>query len=126
MMTEYQEMVLVKMLLALGILVAMFIIYFVFNKNVSFWQRLLAASHSLITIAAAIYAINVCKYTGPSSFEPHTLIFSNILAIAAIFSILCLFLFKGDKRIHFLLFVFLLCLANVWHIGGLAITHALV
>lgn len=124
-MTEYQEIVLLKMFVPLLILMAIFLVYFIFNKNQSIGHRLLASCHSLIAIVGVVYAVIACKYTGPSSFAPHTQNFSKILAIAVIFGFVCVFYFKGNKKVHLLLLVFLFCLATVWHVGGKAITHTM-
>lgn len=122
-MTEYQESVIVKLLAPIIMLLAIAVIYFVFNRNQSPWGRILASSHSLIAIVGILYAIIVSKYTSPSSFAPHTAIFSNILVIACIFGFVAVLYFKGNKRMHLLLLPFLLCIAYVWHVGGMAITH---
>ncbi len=125
MMTEYQELVLVKMVLPLVLLAIIFFVYFIFNKNQSIGHRLLASLHSLIAIMGVVYAIVAGKFTSQSSFSPHTQNFSKILAIAVIFAFICVFYFKGNKKVHLLLLVFLFCLAYVWHVGGMAITHTL-
>ncbi len=124
-MSEYQEIVFEKLIVSLLILFVIAILYFIFNKNHSIINRFITTLHSVIAITGAMYAIVVCKLTGPNSFEPHTVIFSNILAISAIFGFVAIFLFKGNKSIHLLLFPFLVCLAYVWHVGGMAITHTL-
>ena len=122
-MTEYQELVLLKLLVPIVILFVIAIIYFVFNRNQTIANRILASSHSLVAIVGAIYAIIVSRYTSPASFNPHTLNFSKILVLAVILGFICVFLFKGNKKFHFLLFPFVLCVAFIWNIGGMAITH---
>ena len=124
-MTEYKEILFAKLIVPLLILFVIAILYFIFNKKQSILNHLIATLHSVIAITGAMYAIVVCKLTGPNSFEPHTVIFSKILAISAIFGFVAIFLFKGNKFIHLLLFPFLFCLAYVWHVGGMAITHTL-
>ena len=124
-MTEYQEILFIKLQVPLLILFLIAILYFIYNKNLSIINRLIASLYSVIAIAGAVYAIVVCKLTGPNSFEPHTVIFSNILAISVIFGFVSIFLFKGNKAIHLLFLPFLICLAYVWHVGGMAITHTL-
>ncbi len=125
-MTESQEILFAKLLVPLLILFAIAVLYFIFNKSQSIIDRVIAALHSVIAISGAVYAIVVCKLTGPNLFEPHTLIFSNILAVSAIFGFVAIFLFKGNKAIHLLLLPYLICLAYVWHVGGMAITHTLI
>jgi len=125
-MNEYQEMVLLRLLAPMVILLAIAIVYFIFNKNQTIWQRIFASSHSLIAIFGAAYAIIACKYTAPNSFDPHTLNFSRILAIAVIFGFVAIFYFKGNKKTHLLLLPFVFCVAYIWHFGGEAITHTLV
>ena len=122
-MTEYQETVFVKLLAPIIILFMIATIYFVFNKNQTLWNRMFASSHSLIAMVGALYAIVASKYTAPGSFDPHTVNFSKILAIAAIFGFIAVLYFKGNKKVHFLLLPFLLCIAYIWHVGGMAITH---
>ncbi len=122
-MIEYQEIVLLKLLAPILILLAIAIVYFVFNNNQSIWNRFIGSSHSLAAMAGAVYAIIACKYTAPGSFVPHTANFSKILAMAVILGFVCVFLFKGNKKFHFLLFPFVLCVALIWYIGGMAITH---
>lgn len=122
-MNEYQEVVILKLVAPILILLAISIIYFVFNKNQTIWNRLLASSHSLIAILGALYAIIVSKFTSSTSFDPHTLNFSKILAVAVIFGFIAVLYFKGNKKVHFLLLPFVLCVAYLWHVGGMAITH---
>jgi len=125
-MTEYQELVLLKLLAPTVLLLVIAVIYFIFNRNQTTANRILASSHSLIAIVAAVYAIFASKYTSPTSFDPHTLNYSKILAIAVIFGFVAVFYFKGNKKIHLLLLLFVICVAYLWHVGGMAITHTLV
>lgn len=122
-MTEHQETVIVRLLAPLIILLVIAVIYFIFNRNQSLWYRTLASSHSLVAIVGILYAVIVSKYTSPSSFAPHTTIFSNILVIACILGFVAVLYFKGNKSIHLLLLPFLLCIAYIWYVGGMAITH---
>lgn len=124
-MTDYQEMVLMKLLVPLIILVLIASTYFFFSKNHSFSHRIFVSAHSIITLVGAAYAVIVCQYTSLGSFAPHTANFSRILAIAVVFGFICVFLYQGNKRLHLLLFPFVICLALVWHIGGQAITHTM-
>lgn len=122
-MADYQETVIVRLLVPLIMLLAIAVIYFVFNRNQSLWYRIFASSPSLIAIASVLYAVIASKYTSLSSFAPHTTIFSNILVIACIFGFVAVLYFKGNKSIHLLLLPFLLCIAYIWYVGGMAITH---
>lgn len=122
-MTEYQEIVLIKLWIPLVILFVIAVVYLTFNKNQTKWNRLIASSHSLFAMVGALYALIVCKYTSPGSFDPHTVNFSKILAIAVVFGFIAVLYFKGNKRVHFLLLPFVLCVAYIWHVGGMAITH---
>ncbi len=122
-MTEHLETVMVKLLAPLIMLLAIAVIYFIFNRQQSLWSRVLASSHSLIAIVGILYAIIASSYTSPSSFAPHTAIFSNILVIACIFGFVAVMYFEGNKSIHLLLLPFLLCMAYIWHVGGKVITH---
>jgi len=125
-MNEYQQIVLLKLAVPIIVLLVIAIVYFVANKNQTIWQRILASSHSIIAIVGAFYAMIACKYTAPNSFDPHTLNFSRILAIAVIFGFVTIFYFKGNKKTHLLLLPFVLCVAYIWHFGGQGITHTLV
>ena len=122
-MNEYQEVVALKLVVPILILLAISIIYFIFNKNQTLWNRLIASFHSLIAMFGALYAIIASKYTAPGFFDPHTVNFSKILAVAVIFGFVAIFYFKGNKRVHLLLLPFVLCIAYIWHVGGMAITH---
>jgi len=122
-MIEYQEMVLLKLLPPTVILLVVAVIYFVFNKKQTLGSRIFASSPSLIAFIGALYAIIASKYTTPGSFEPHTVNFSKILAIAVIFGFIAVLYFKGNKKAHLLLLPFVLCVAYIWHVGGMAITH---
>lgn len=124
-MTEYQEIVFLKLLAPLTFLFVIATVYLVFNKNQTVWNRLFASSHSLIAMVAAMYAVVACKYTAPGSFDPHTVNFSKILAIAVVVGFIAVLYFKGNKRVHLLLLPFVLCVAYIWHVGGMAITHTL-
>lgn len=125
-MNDYQEVVTLKLALPILILLVITIIYFVFNNKQTLWSRIFASSHSLIAIVGALYAIIACKYTAPGAFDPHTLNFSKILAVAVILGFIAVFYFKGNKKVHLLLLPFVFCVAYIWHFGGQAITHTLI
>ncbi len=125
-MTEYQGIVLLKLLGPIVILFVITAVYFIYNKDQTVWNRLLASSHSSIAIIAAIYAIVVSKFTSQTSFDPHTLNISKILAISVMIAFVAVLYFKGNKKVHLLLLPFVLCLAYIWHVGGKAIMHTLV
>jgi hypothetical protein len=122
-MTEYQETIFLKLLAPLIILFIIAVIYFIFNKKQTLWSRIFASSHSLIAMVGALYAIIASKYTAPGAFDPHTLNFSKILAVAVIFGFIAVLYFKGNKKVHLLLLPFVFCVAYIWHVGGMAITH---
>lgn len=125
-MVENQEAVLLRLLIPIAILFVIATVYFIFNKNQTIWNRGFASSHSLIAIIAAIYAIVVSKFTSQASFDPHTLNFSKILAISVVIAFVAVLYFKGNKKVHLLLLPFVLCVAYIWHVGGMAIMHTLV
>ena len=122
-MTEYQETIFLKLLAPLIILFIIAVIYFIFNKKQTLWSRIFASSHSLIAMVGALYAIIASKYTAPGAFDPHTLNFSKILAVAVIFGFIAVLYFKGNKKVHLLRLSFVFCIAYIWHVGGMAITH---
>ena len=108
-MTEYQEMVLLKLLAPTVLLLVIAVIYFIFNRNQTTANRILASSHSLIAIVGAVYAIIASKYTSPTSFDPHTLNFSKILAIAVIFGFIAVFYLKVIRRFTFVVTICDMC-----------------
>ncbi len=122
-MSSYQSDVAMYGIIPIVILVLIMVLYAVFDENKSASKLVLSLMHSIIPIIGFSFAIVFCDSTSFSNYEPESTIFTSIMALTLVFSILSFFIYKGPKFIHGLLFVVIGCSLYLTLIGGMAISH---
>ncbi len=120
---QYQLFALSYLWPAAAVSLAVAIIYYLASAHPKWWQRLLVASHGILLVLAALYAVAISLWSrglpGAAAMFP----FWIMIALFIVSLFYSLTQYRGQRAfVHFLLLLSLPSALWIWFIGTMTIT----